>query len=272
MEAYNFTEIEQRWKKTWKDHNVFATDLAKTDKKYYALVMFPYPSGDFLHAGHGRNYIIGDAVYRYFKAQGYNVLNPMGFDAFGLPAENAAIKKGVHPEDWTLNNIQRMKGQFYDWGMGYDWDKEVVSCLPEYYRWTQWIFLKLYEKGLAYRKKAYVNWCPTDMTVLANEQVVDGACERCGTVVEQKDLEQWFFKITDYADRLLKDIDRLENWPDRVKTMQKNWIGRSEGAEVRFQDGGPGRIGDGFHHPPGHPFWRHLHGAGPGASADSFAG
>jgi leucyl-tRNA synthetase len=234
MEAYNFTEIEQRWKKYWKDNNVFATDLSKTNKKYYTLVMFPYPSGDFLHAGHGRNYIIGDAVYRYFKAQGYNVLNPMGFDAFGLPAENAAIKKGVHPEDWTLNNIERMKGQFYDWGMGYDWDKEVVSCLPDYYRWTQWIFLKLYEKGLAYRKKAYVNWCPTDMTVLANEQVVDGACERCGTVVEQKDLEQWFFKITDYADRLLTDINRLENWPERVKTMQKNWIGKSEGAEVQF--------------------------------------
>lgn len=235
MEAYNFTEIEQRWKKIWMEKNVFSTDLSKTDKKYYTLVMFPYPSGDFLHAGHGRNYIIGDAVYRYFKALGHNVLNPMGFDAFGLPAENAAIKKGVHPEDWTLNNIQRMKGQFYDWGMGYDWDKEVVSCLPDYYRWTQWIFLKLYEKGLAYRKKAYVNWCPTDMTVLANEQVVDGQCERCGTEVVQKDLEQWFFKITAYADRLLSDIDRLENWPDRVKTMQRNWIGKSEGAEVQFK-------------------------------------
>lgn len=235
MEAYNFTEIEKRWKKTWKDNSVFACDLSKPEKKYYTLVMFPYPSGDFLHAGHGRNYIIGDAVYRYFRAQGYNVLNPMGFDAFGLPAENAAINKGIHPEDWTLKNIERMKGQFYDWGMGYDWDKEVVSCLPDYYRWTQWIFLRLYEKGLAYRKKAYVNWCPKDMTVLANEQVVDGACERCGTPVEQKDLEQWFFKITAYADRLLTDLERLENWPERVKTMQKNWIGRSEGAEVQFK-------------------------------------
>ncbi|HTC22129.1 MAG TPA: leucine--tRNA ligase, partial [bacterium] len=235
MEAYNFTEIETRWKKQWKDKKVFACDLSKTAGKYYTLVMFPYPSGDFLHAGHGRNYIIGDAVYRYFKALGRNVLNPMGFDAFGLPAENAAIKKGIHPEDWTLKNIERMKGQFYDWGMGYDWDKEVVSCLPDYYRWTQWIFLRLYEKGLAYRKKAYVNWCPTDMTVLANEQVVDGQCERCGTIVEQKDLEQWFFKITDYAERLLNDIDRLDHWPERVKTMQRNWIGRSEGAEVQFQ-------------------------------------
>ncbi len=235
MEAYNFTEIEHRWKRQWKEKGVFACDLSKTAQKYYTLVMFPYPSGDFLHAGHGRNYIIGDAVYRYFKAQGLNVLNPMGFDAFGLPAENAAIKKGIHPEDWTLKNIERMKGQFDDWGMGYDWDKEVVSCLPDYYRWTQWIFLKLYEKGLAYRKKAYVNWCPSCLTVLANEQVVDGQCERCDSIVEQKDLEQWFFKITDYAERLLNDIDRLEQWPERVKTMQRNWIGRSEGAEVQFQ-------------------------------------
>lgn len=235
MDSYNFTEIENKWKKRWKDTNAFFCDLSKPENKYYTLVMFPYPSGDFLHAGHGRNYIIGDAVYRYFKAQGKNVLNPMGFDAFGLPAENAAIHKGIHPEDWTLKNIERMKGQFYDWGMGYDWEKEVVSCLPNYYKWTQWIFLKLYEKGLAYRKKAYVNWCPSCMTVLANEQVVDGRCERCDSVVEQKDLEQWFFKITEYADRLLKDIDRLENWPERVKTMQKNWIGRSEGAEVDFK-------------------------------------
>ncbi len=234
MESYNFTEIEQRWKRHWKETKAFSCDLNQPGNKYYTLVMFPYPSGDFLHAGHGRNYIIGDAVYRYFRAKGHNVLNPMGFDAFGLPAENAAIKNNIHPEDWTLKNIERMKGQFYDWGMGYDWDKEVVSCLPEYYRWTQWIFLKLYEKGLAYRKKAYVNWCPSCMTVLANEQVVDGCCERCDSQVEQKDLEQWFFKITAYADRLLKDIDRLENWPERVKTMQKNWIGRSEGAEVIF--------------------------------------
>src|SRR5581483_9168414 len=235
MEAYNFIDIENRWKKAWKENKAYACDLSSTAKKYYTLVMFPYPSGDFLHAGHGRNYIIGDAVFRYFKAQGRNVLNPMVFDAYGLPTENAAIHKGIHPEDWTLKNIERMKGQFYDWSMGYDWDKEVVSCLPNYYRWTQWIFQKLYEKGLAYRKKAYVNWCPSCMTVLANEQVVDGHCERCDSEVEQKDLEQWFFKITTYADRLLKDIDGLENWPDRVKTMQRNWIGKSEGAEVKFQ-------------------------------------
>ena len=240
METYNFTDIEARWKKNWKDRGLFSCDLSKSGKKHYTLVMFPYPSGDFLHAGHGRCYLIGDAVFRYFKAQGFNVLNPMGFDAFGLPAKNTAIKRGIHPEDWTLKNIERMHGQFAEWGMGYDWDKEVVSCLPEYYRWTQWIFLKLYEKDLAYRKKANVNWCPSCMTVLSNEQVTDGACERCDTLVEQKDLEQWFFKITDYADRLLKDLDRLEHWPDRVKTMQRNWIGRSEGAEVDFKVEGSG--------------------------------
>jgi leucyl-tRNA synthetase len=235
MDSYNFADIEQRWKKHWKEKNAFFCDLNDASRKYYTLVMFPYPSGDFLHAGHGRNYIIGDAVYRYFRACGHNVLNPMGFDAFGLPAENAAIRKGIHPQEWTLSNIERMKNQFYEWGMGYDWDKEVVSCRSDYYKWTQWIFLKLYEKGLAYRKKAYVNWCPSCLTVLANEQVLEGHCERCESVVEQKDLEQWFFKITEYAERLLNDIDRLENWPERVKTMQKNWIGRSEGAEVQFR-------------------------------------
>ena len=240
METYNFTDIEKRWKQTWKERGLFSCDLSKSDHKYYTLVMFPYPSGDFLHAGHGRCYLIGDAVYRYFKARGYNVLNPMGFDAFGLPAENTAIKKGIHPEDWTLKNIERMKGQFGEWGMGYDWDKTVVSCLPDYYRWTQWIFLQLYKRGLAYRRKANVNWCPSCMTVLANEQVVNGACERCDTPVVQKDLEQWFFKITEYADRLLNDLDGLKDWPERVRTMQRNWIGRSEGAEVDFKVEGSG--------------------------------
>jgi leucyl-tRNA synthetase len=235
MESYNFTDIERRWKARWKEQRLFACDLGDARGKYYTLVMFPYPSGDYLHAGHGRTYIIGDAVARYLMAKGHRVLNPMGFDAFGLPAENAAIKKGVHPEDWTLANIRRMHDQFEQWGMSYDWDKEVVSCLPDYYRWTQWIFLKLHERGLAYRRKANVNWCPSCLTVLANEQVVDDACERCDTPVVQKDLEQWFFRITEYADRLLADLDRLEHWPDRVKTMQRNWIGRSEGAEVDFR-------------------------------------
>lgn len=234
MKAYNFTEIEAKWRARWKENRVYACDVKDAAKKYYVLVMFPYPSGDYLHAGHGRTYIIGDAVYRFLRAQGYNVLNPMGFDAFGLPAENAAIAKGVHPEDWTLANIRRMKKQFDQWSMGYDWDKEVVSCLPEYYRWTQWLFLKFYERGLAYRKKADVNWCPSCKTVLANEQVTEGVCERCETPVEIRALEQWFLKITDYAQRLLDDLERLEHWPERVKIMQRNWIGKSTGAFVDF--------------------------------------
>ncbi len=242
METYNFTEIERRWKARWKEQRIFSCDLKDPSNKYYTLVMFPYPSGDYLHAGHGRTYIIADAVARYLRSRGHRVLNPMGFDAFGLPAENAAIKKGVHPEEWTLANIRRMHEQFEQWGMSYDWDKEVVSCLPDYYRWTQWIFLKLHERGLAYRKKANVNWCPSCMTVLANEQVVDDACERCDTPVVQKDLEQWFFRITDYADRLLADIDKLEHWPDRVKTMQRNWIGKSTGAEVDFRVSGSDEV------------------------------
>jgi leucyl-tRNA synthetase len=235
MDTYNFLNIEQKWKNIWEQNSSFFCNLNDTNKKYYVLVMFPYPSGDYLHAGHGRTYIIGDAVYRYLRSQGLNVLNPMGFDAFGLPAENAAIQKGIHPEQWTISNIKRMKSQFREWGMGYDWEKEVISCLPQYYRWTQWLFLKLYENGLAYRKKASVNWCSSCMTVLANEQVVDGCCERCDTLVEQRELEQWFFKITQYAERLLNDLDHLKYWPERVKTMQKNWIGKSLGAEFDFK-------------------------------------
>lgn len=234
MKPYDFADIEARWAERWARERVHACDLARAEHKYYVLVMFPYPSGDYLHAGHGRTYIIGDAVYRFLRSRGYNVLNPMGFDAFGLPAENAAIAKGVHPRDWTLANIERMRKQFAQWGMGYDWDKEVVSCLPDYYRWTQWVFLKLHERGLAYRKKASVNWCPSCLTVLANEQVVEGLCERCESRVESKDLEQWFFRITHYAERLLSDLDRLEHWPERVKVMQRNWIGKSLGAEVDF--------------------------------------
>ena len=179
-----------------------------------------------MHVGHGRNYIIGDVVARYKMMRSFNVLAPMGFDAFGLPAENAAIKGGMHPEASTLNNIKTMKRQLGQWGVEYDWNREVVSCLPDYYKWTQWIFVKLYENGLAYKKKAFVNWCPSCKTVLANEQVVNGGCERCDTEVTQKELEQWFFKITAYAERLLMDLGKLEHWPERVKTMQKNWIGR----------------------------------------------
>ncbi|MFA5144153.1 MAG: leucine--tRNA ligase [Candidatus Omnitrophota bacterium] len=231
---YPFGSIEPKWQKYWRDHRLFNCDTKNTANKYYCLMMFPYPSAA-LHVGHGRNYIIGDVVARYKMMRGYNVLAPMGFDSFGLPAENAAIKGGIHPKTSTLNNISTMKRQLNQWGVEYDWEREVVSCLPEYYKWTQWIFVKLYEKGLAYKKKAFVNWCPSCKTVLANEQVVNGGCERCSTEVTQKELEQWFFKITDYAERLLKDLGKLTEWPERVKTMQANWIGRSEGVEIDFK-------------------------------------
>ena len=233
VKQYPFDKIEPKWQKAWQDNKLFSTDVSKTKDKYYCLVMFPYPSGA-LHVGHGRNYILGDAVTRYKLMQGFNVLSPIGWDAFGLPAENAAIKDGVHPKESTLNNIKLMKDQLHRWGIGYDWDREITSCKPDYYKWTQWIFLKLYGKGLAYKKKAAVNWCPSCQTVLANEQVIAGACERCDTKVEERDLEQWFFKITDYAQRLLDDISKLEHWPERVRIMQTNWIGKSTGVQIDF--------------------------------------
>jgi len=232
-EKYPFSKIEPKWQKSWADTGLFKTDLSDTENKYYCLMMFPYPSGK-LHVGHGRNYIIGDAVVRYKKMRGFNVLSPMGWDAFGLPAENAAIKTGTPPRESTLANIATMKEQLAAWGCCYDWDKEVASCEPEYYKWTQWLFIQMFNRGLAYKKKSNVNWCPDCATVLANEQVVDGACDRCESTVIQKALEQWFFKITDYAQRLLDDLDTLDGWPDRVKTMQRNWIGRSEGTEIDF--------------------------------------
>ncbi|MFC1590845.1 leucine--tRNA ligase, partial [Candidatus Omnitrophota bacterium] len=231
---YPFDAIEKKWQGSWRDTGLFRVDTADFKNKYYCLMMFPYPSAA-LHVGHGRNYIIGDVVARYKMMRGFNVLSPMGWDAFGLPAENAAIKDGVHPKTSTMNNIKTMKRQLKQWGVEYDWDREVTSCLPGYYKWTQWIFLELFKKGLAYKKKAFVNWCPSCKTVLANEQVVDGKCERCDTVVAQKDLEQWFFRITRYAQKLLDDLDKLKEWPERVKIMQKNWIGRSEGVDIEFQ-------------------------------------
>ena len=232
--TYPFLTVEPKWQKYWfEERNLFKMYERSPKEKYYCLVMFPYPSGD-LHVGHGRNYIIGDCVVRYKIMRGYNVLSPMGWDAFGLPAENAALKSGVHPKEWTLSNLKRMKEQLYQWGCGYDWDREVTACLPDYYRWTQWVFLKLYEKGLAYKKLGAVNWCPSCQTVLANEQVIGGACERCEAKVIEKDLEQWFFKITDYAQRLLDDSELLGEWPERVKIMQQNWIGRSEGVNIGF--------------------------------------
>ena len=232
-EKYDFRAIEDRWRDFWREKGFFRAKTEETEKKFYYLNMFPYPSGS-LHVGHGRNYIIGDVVTRFYIMRGYDILNPMGWDAFGLPAENAAIERGIHPREWTLNNIASAKEQFRAWGIEYDWDREITTCLPDYYRWTQWLFLKLYEHGLAYKEKAMVNYCPTCDTVLANEQVVAGACERCGTPPQKKTLEQWFFKITAYADRLLDDLKELTGWPENVKKMQENWIGRSVGAEVTF--------------------------------------
>jgi leucyl-tRNA synthetase len=232
--AYPFRELEARAQARWRDERLFELDdPMKSTRRFYALNMFPYPSGD-LHVGHGRNYILGDAVARVKKMQGYSVLAPMGWDAFGLPAENAAIQNQIHPAVWTRKNIARMKAQLHAWGAMYDWNREIASCEPSYYKWTQWIFLLLYERGLAYRAKGAVNWCPSCQTVLANEQVVNGLCERCDTPVETRELEQWYFKITAYADALLRDLSLLEHWPEKVRVMQANWIGRSEGATVRF--------------------------------------
>ena len=231
---YPFKEIEKKWQKKWAGMGLFKMDPDSPKSKYYCLMMFPYPSSS-LHVGHGRNYIIGDVIARYKIMRRFNVLAPMGWDAFGLPAENAAIKSGIHPRISTFKNINTMKKQLYSWGVGYDWDREIASCLPDYYKWTQWIFLQLYKKGLAYKKKAFVNWCPSCQTVLANEQVIDGLCERCSTEVDLRSLEQWFFKITAYAQRLLDDMELLRYWPERVKLMQKNWIGRSEGVEIDFK-------------------------------------
>jgi leucyl-tRNA synthetase len=243
--AYDHQQVELKWHERWKDDaNLYKAEIDSPRPKYYVLEMLPYPSGS-LHIGHLRNYSIGDALARYMWMRGYNVLHPMGWDAFGLPAENAAIQRGRHPYEWTMTNIAEMKRQHRRMAFSYDWDLEITTCEPEYYRWNQWFFLKMYERGLAYRKKAMVNWCPECGTVLANEQVVDGCCWRHETTpVEQRALEQWFWKITDYAEELLRDIDdKLEgHWPDRVLSMQRNWIGRSEGSEIDFalEDGSAG--------------------------------
>ncbi|HPF43182.1 MAG TPA: leucine--tRNA ligase [Syntrophomonadaceae bacterium] len=227
---YEPNRIERKWQEYWDKNNFYKTSEDPSKPKYYALEMFPYPSGN-LHMGHVRNYAIGDVIARYKAMNGFNVLHPMGWDSFGLPAENAAIKHGIHPAKWTFSNIDAMKQQLKTLGISYDWDREIATCRPDYYKFTQWMFLKLYDNGLAYKKSAAVNWCPSCQTVLANEQVVEGACERCETKVDKKKLEQWFFKITDYAQRLLDDLEQLEGWPDKVKIMQRNWIGRSEGCQ-----------------------------------------
>jgi leucyl-tRNA synthetase len=233
QENYKPLVIEQEVQQIWEETGVFGASETSQGEKYYCLSMFPYPSGK-LHMGHVRNYTIGDVISRYQRMLGKNVLQPMGWDAFGLPAENAAMQHGVHPADWTYENIAYMKGQLKRLGFGYDWNREIATCDPSYYRWEQWFFLRLLEKGLVYKKTAPVNWCPNDMTVLANEQVIDGCCWRCDTQVERKEIAQWFLKITDYADELLAALDTLDGWPEQVKTMQANWIGKSYGVRFAF--------------------------------------
>jgi leucyl-tRNA synthetase len=233
-ERYDPQKVELKWQKYWAEKELYRAELDPSRKKFYCLEMFPYPSGE-IHMGHARNYAIGDVVARYKRMRGYNVLHPMGWDAFGLPAENAAIKHGVHPSEWTYRNIHYMKNQINRTGLSYDWGREVTTCSPDYYKWNQWFFLKLFERGLAYRKYSFVNWCPSCATVLANEQVIDDRCWRCDSIVVRKELEQWFLKITDYAEELLNRCDELKGWPERVVTMQKNWIGRSQGVEVDFK-------------------------------------
>lgn len=231
---YDFTGVEKKWQSIWEAEELFKSEDNTDRENYYVLEMFPYPSGN-LHMGHVRVYSIGDVIARFKRMNGYNVLHPMGWDAFGLPAENAAIQHGkIHPREWTWANIAKMKKEMKALGLSYDWDLEVTTARPDYYRWTQWFFVQMYKKGLAYKQKAAVNWCPSCETVLANEQVINNQCERCDSEVEAKELEQWFFKITDYAERLLEDHDLLQNWPEKVKIMQRNWIGRSEGIRIKF--------------------------------------
>ncbi|RMH21605.1 MAG: leucine--tRNA ligase, partial [Gammaproteobacteria bacterium] len=235
-QEYDPQAIEQAIQAKWEQERRFEVqpdEQAGPDERFYCLAMFPYPSGR-LHMGHVRNYTIADVIARFQRMQGKKVLHPMGWDAFGLPAENAAMANQAEPSAWTYENIDYMRSQLKRLGFSYDWRRELATCDPQYYRWEQWFFTRLLKKGLAYKKAASVNWCPHDETVLANEQVIDGCCWRCDTPVERREIEQWFLKITDYADQLLQDLEKLEGWPERVRTMQKNWIGRSEGLEIRF--------------------------------------
>src|SRR5713226_2125155 len=241
MTDFRPQQLDKKWQQKWTAERTFEVDADPSRPKFYCLEMFAYPSG-YAHVGHVRNYIIGDVMARTKRMRGFNVLHPFGWDAFGLPAENAAIKTGTHPETSTLDNIAHMKAQLQRLGISYAWEREIATCLPEYYRFNQWIFLKMFERGLAYRKRSTVNWCPSCQTVLANEQVVDGACWRCGTTVVTRDLEQWFFRITAYADELLEGLDTLAAWPEKVAVMQRNWIGRSEGARIKFPVVGGGDI------------------------------
>ena len=234
MSKYDAPVIEKKWQEIWESAGCFAASNDHNRPKYYVLEMFPYPSGR-IHMGHVRNYTLGDVVARYRRAKGFNVLHPMGWDAFGLPAENAAMERGVHPGKWTIENIASMRAQLRDMGLSYDWAREFATCTPDYYQHEQKMFLKFFEAGLAYRKESWVNWDPVENTVLANEQVVDGCGWRSGVPVERRLLSQWFLKITEFADELLAAIDELGRWPDRVRLMQANWIGKSVGARVKFQ-------------------------------------
>jgi leucyl-tRNA synthetase len=241
MTDYRPQQLDRKWQEEWTATRAFEADIDPARRKFYCLEMFAYPSG-YAHVGHVRNYIIGDVMARTKRMRGYDVLHPFGWDAFGLPAENAAIKTGTHPETSTLDNIAHMKGQLQRLGISYAWQREIATCLPEYYKFNQWIFLKMFERGLAYRRRSTVNWCPSCQTVLANEQVIDGACWRCGSTVVARDLEQWFFRITAYADELLNGLDALTDWPEKVVVMQRNWIGRSEGARIKFPVAGADAI------------------------------
>ena len=234
MTRYNAADVEPRWQKAWADSDVFRAENGSDKPKFYALEMFPYPSGR-IHMGHVRNYAMGDVIARYKKACGFNVLHPMGWDAFGMPAENAAMASGGHPKDWTYNNIEQMKAPLERLGFALDWSREFATCDEAYYKQQQAIFLKFWDQGLVYRKSAKVNWDPVDNTVLANEQVIDGKGWRSGAIVEQKELNQWFYKITHYAEELLTGLDGLKDWPEKVRTMQANWIGKSEGLQMRFE-------------------------------------
>src|SRR5690606_28273433 len=240
-EHYHPDAIERDAQQFWNDHQSFKVSVDPSREKYYCLAMFPYPSGK-LHMGHVRNYSIADVISRFQRMQGKNVLQPMGWDAFGLPAENAAINNNTAPAPWTYANIDYMKTQLKTLGFAYDWSRELATCQPDYYRWEQWFFTRLYDKGLVYKKTSAVNWCPNDQTVLANEQVIDGCCWRCDTVVERKEIPQWFIKITSYAEELLAGLDQLPGWPEQVRTMQRNWIGKSRGVELTFDLAAP--VGD----------------------------
>ena len=241
MERYNFKLVEDKWQKYWEDNKTFKSEKNRKKKKFYCLEMFPYPSGK-IHMGHVRNYTIGDVLSRYKKLKGFNVLHPMGWDSFGMPAENAAKQNNLNPKDWTEENIKVMKTQLKLLGLSIDWDREISTCSPNYFKHQQKLFLELYDKNLVYRKESYVNWDPVDKTVLANEQVIDGKGWRSGAIVERKKLNQWFFRISKFSNELLDDLNLLEQWPDKVKTMQKNWIGKSSGCEIDFEIQGSEKI------------------------------